>query len=153
MVRLLCAVVLISRVVNAADACAMIPSAQISGMLGTTKNNGITNLKQLPPAPNATEGKACSYVGKDNSATVVWYEFPTPAAARDYLKTKHDEFEKQNVKMTAEKFEGSDGFSFSSGMLAVKKNIWLRVNVYSTAGKVVVLDLTRQLMLDALRAN
>jgi hypothetical protein len=137
----------------AVDACAMIPQAQISEMLGTSKNNGITNLKQLPPAPNATEGKACSYIGKDNSATVVWYKFPTPAAAREYLKTKHDEFEKQNVKMTAEKFDGADGFSFSSGMLAVKKNIWLRVNVYSTSGKVVALDLTRQLMLDALRAN
>jgi hypothetical protein len=153
-VRLLCAAFLMSRVVSAAvDACAMIPSGQISGMLGTTKNNGITNLKQLPPAPNATEGKACSYIGKDNSATVVWYKFPTPAAAREYLRTKHDEFEKQNVKMTAEKLEGSDGYSFSSGMLAVKRNIWLRVNVYSTGGKVVVLDLTRQLMLDALRAN
>jgi hypothetical protein len=131
----------------------MIPQERISGMLGTTKNNGITNLKQLPPAPNATEGKACSYVGKDNSATVVWYKFATPAAAREYLKAKHDEFEKQNVKTTVEKFDGAEGFSFSSGMLAVKKNIWLRVNVYSTAGKVVVPDLTRQLMLDALRVN
>ena len=38
-------------------------------------------------------------------------------------------------------------------MLAVKKNVWLRVNVNSTAGKVLVPDLTRQLMTDALRAN
>ena len=49
------------------------PQAQIGAMLGTTKNNGITKLKQLlASAANATEGKACSYVGKDNSATVFW---------------------------------------------------------------------------------
>jgi hypothetical protein len=131
----------------------MVPSVDIASMLGTTKNNGITNLKQLPPAPNATEGKACSYVGQDNSATVVLYKFPTPAAAREYLKTKRAEFEKQNVKTTSETFSGADGFSFSSGIIAVKKNLWLRVNVYSTAGKVVSPDLTRQLMVDTLRAN
>ncbi len=131
----------------------MIPQAQIAGMLGTTKNHTINTLKQLPPAPNATDGKACTYVGKDNSATVIWYKFSTSAAARAYLQSKRAEFEKQNVKMTAEKFSGEDGYSFSSGTLAVKKNIWLRVNVYSTAGKVVSPDLTRQLMLNALRAN
>lgn len=131
----------------------MIPTAPISGMLGTTTNKGITDLKRLPPAPNATEGKACSYVGKDNSATILWYKFSTPAAAREYLKTKRDEFEKQNVKTTPEKFDGAEGFSFSSGIIAVKRSVCLRVNVYSTGGKVVALDLTRQLMLDALRAN
>jgi hypothetical protein len=131
----------------------MIPQERVSGMLGTTKNKGITNLKQLPPAPHATEGQACSYVGKDNSATVFWYKFATRAAAREYLKTKREEFEKQNVKTTTEKFSGEDGFSFSNGMLAIKMNVCLRVNVYSTVGKVVALDLTRQLMLDALRAN
>ncbi len=153
MIRFLCAVFVLARVASAVDACAMIPAAPISGMLGTTKNKGITDLKRLPSAPNATEGKACSYIGKDNSATILWYKFATPAAARDYLKTKHDEFEKQSVKTTSEKFDGADGFSFSSGILAVKRNICLRVNVYSTGGKVVVADLTRQLMLDALRAN
>jgi hypothetical protein len=153
-IRLLCSVFLVSRIVSAAgDACAVIPQAQVSKMLGTTKNRGITNLKQLPPAANATEGGACSYVGKDNSATVFWYRFSTPATAREYLKSKRDEFEKQNVKTTAEKFSGEEGFSFSNGMLAVKKNICLRVNVNSTVGRVVALDLTRQLMLDALRAN
>ena len=76
-----------------------------------------------------------------------------PKAARDYLKTVRDGFDKQSMKTTNEKFDAEDGFSFNSGMLATKKNIWLRVNVYSTVGKVVVLDLTRQLMLDALRAN
>jgi hypothetical protein len=146
---------MLSKVLSAAanDACAMVPQAQIGAMLGTTKNNGITNLKQLPPAANATEGKACSYVGKDNSATVFWYKFATPAAAREYLKTKRDEFEKQKVKTTAEKFGSEDGFSFSSGMLAVKRNVCFRVNVYSTVGKVVALDLTRQLMSDTLHAN
>jgi len=119
-------------------------------MLGTTKNNGITNMK-LPP--RATEGKACSYVGKDNSATVIWFKFPTTAAAREYLKTVRDGLEKQSLKTTSEKFDGEDGFSFSSGMLAVKRNIWLRVNVNSTAGKVLAPDLTRQLLLDALHAN
>lgn len=131
----------------------MIPTAPISGMLGTTKNRGITDLKRLPPAANATEGKGCSYIGKDNSATILWYKFETPAAAREYLKSKRDEFEKQSVKTTTEKFDGAEGFSFSSGILAVKRSICLRVNVYSTGGKVVALDLTRQLMLDALRAN
>jgi len=129
----------------------MIPSAQISGMLGTTKNNSLNSLKQLPP--KATEGKACSYVGKDNSATVIWYRFSTPAAARDYLKTVRDGLEKQSLKTTSEKFGGEDGFSFSSGMLAVKKDVWLRVNVNSTAGKVLIPDLTRQLLSAALRAN
>ena len=128
----------------------MVPSSAISGMLGTTKNNGITNMK-LPP--RATEGKACSYVGKDNSATVIWFKFPTTAAAREYLKTVRDGLEKQSLKTTSEKFDGEDGFSFSSGMLAVKRNIWLRVNVNSTAGKVLAPDLTRQLLLDALHAN
>jgi len=131
----------------------MVPQVDIASMLGTTKNNGITNLKQLPPAAGATEGKACSYVGQDNSATVVWYKFPTPSAAADYLKAKRTEFEKQSVKTASEKFNGADGFSFSSGIIAVKKNVWLRVNVYSTVGKVVSSDLTRQLMIDTLRAN
>jgi hypothetical protein len=142
---------LISRVAAAADdACAVVPQALISGMLGTTKNNGITNMK-LPP--KATAGKACTYVGKDNSATVIWFLFPTPAAARDYLKFVRDKFSAQALKTTTEKFDEEDGFSFSSGMLAVKKNIWLRTNVYSTGGKVVAPDLTRQLMLGGLRAN
>ena len=150
MIRLACAVFLVSKALSAADACAIVPQGQIGGMLGTTKNNGITNMK-LPP--KATEGKACTYVGRDNSATVIWFKFSTPAAARDYLKTVRDGFEKQALKTTTEKLDGEDGFSFSSGMLAVKKNVWLRVNVYSTTGKVVAPDLTRQLMLDALRVN
>lgn len=120
-------------------------------MLGTTKNHGITTMK-LPP--KAVEGKACTFSGKDNSATVILFSFPTPAAAREYLKTVRDGFSAQALKTTPEKFDNADdGFSFSSGMLAVKKNIWLRVNVYSTADKVVALDLTRQLMLSALRSN
>jgi hypothetical protein len=150
--RLLFAVLLLSPVASAAvDACAMIPQAQISSMLGTTKNKGISNNMKLPP--KATEGKVCNYVGKDNSATVIWIKFPTPSGAQDYLKTVRDGLEKQSLKTTSEKFSGEDGFSFNSGILAVKKNIWLRVNVYSTGGKVVALDLTRQLMLNALRAN
>jgi hypothetical protein len=149
--RLLCAVFLISRVVSAAsDPCAVAPQASVAGMLGTTKNHGISNMK-LPP--KATEGRACTYVGKDNSATVILFTFPTAAAAREYLKTVRDGFSAQALKTTSEKFDSEDGFSFSSGMLAVKRNNWLRVNVYSTAGKVVAPDLTRQLMLDAIRAN
>ena len=151
MSRLVCVIFLFSRVVSAADACAMIPPAQISGMLGTTKNKGINTFKQLPP--QATEGKACSYVGKDNSATVIWYKFSTPAAAREYLTTVRGGFEKQSFKTAPEKFDGDDGFSFSNGMLATRKNVWLRVNVNSTAAKTLVPDLTRQLLLDALRAN
>ena len=151
MYRLLFAVFLITRVACAAvDACAMIPAVDIASMLGTTKNNGMTTMK-LPP--KATAGKACTYVGKDNSATVILVKFPAAASAREYLKTVRDGFEKQSLKTTTEKFGADDGFSFTSGMLAVKKNVWLRVNVYSTAGKVVSPDLTRQLMLDALRAN
>lgn len=151
MYRLLCAAFLLSPLASAAvDACTLVPKDKIAGMLGTTKNSGVTTMK-LPP--KATEGEACSYVGKDNSATVILFKFPTPAAAREYLKTVREGFEKQSLKTTSEKFDGEDGFSFSSGMLAVKKNIWLRVNVYSTAGKVVAADLTRQLMLDALHSN
>jgi hypothetical protein len=150
-IRLVCAIFAISPVIRAADACAAIPQAQISGILGTTKNKGINSFQQLPP--KATEGKACSYVGKDNSATVIWYRFSTPAAARDYLKTVRDGLEKQSLKTASEKFDGEDGFSFSNGMLATRKNLWLRVNVNSTAGKVLAPDLTRQLLVDALRAN
>jgi hypothetical protein len=151
-IRFFCAVLLLSGVASAGvDACAVVPSVDIASMLGTTKNKGITDKLKLPP--KATEGKVCTYVGKDNSATVIWIKFPTPAAARDYLSTVRDGFEKQSLKTTTEKFGAEDGFSFNSGMLAVKKSIWLRVNVNSTAGKVLVPDLTRQLMTDALRAN
>ena len=145
---------MLSKVLSAAanDACAMIPAAQVSGMLGTTKNKAIVSTaKQLPP--KASQGKACTYVGRDNSATVIWYRFPTAAAAKDYLKTLRDSFEKQSYKTTSEKFGDDEGFSFSNGMLAVRKNIWLRVNVNSTASKVLAPDLTRQMMLNALRAN
>ena len=152
MIRLLCAVLFLSRVVSAAvDACAVVPSVDIASMLGTTKNKGITDKLKLPP--KATEGKVCTYVGKDNSATVIWIKFPSAAAAREYLNNVRDGFEKQSLKTTSEKFGSDDGFSFNNGMLAVKKNIWLRVNVNSTAGKILAPDLTRQLMMDALRAN
>jgi hypothetical protein len=128
----------------------MVPQAEIFRMLGTTKDTGIAKMK-LPP--KATDGAACSYIGKDNSATIILFTFATPAAARDYLKTVRDGFSARALKTTTEKFDGEDGFSFSSGMLAVKKNIWLRVNVNSTAKKLLIPDLTRQLMLDALRGN
>jgi len=129
----------------------MVPSVDIASMLGTTKNKGITDKLKLPP--KATEGKVCTYVGKDNSATVIWIKFPSAAGAREYLKNVRDGFEKQSLKTTSEKFGAEDGFSFNNGMLAVKKNIWLRVNVNSTTGKVLAPDLTRQLMMDALRVN
>lgn len=153
MIRLVCAVFLISPILSAAvDACAMIPPAQVAGMLGTSKNKGmVSTAKQLPA--KATEGKACTYVGKDNSATVIWYKFPTAAAAKEYLKTVRDSFEKQSYKTTPEKFGDDEGFSFSNGMLAVRKNIWLRVNVNSTLTKVLAPDLTRQMMINALRVN
>ena len=91
MIRLLCAVLFLSRVVSAAvDACAVVPSVDIASMLGTTKNKGITDKLKLPP--KATEGKVCTYVGKDNSATVIWIKFPSAAAAREYLKNVRDDF-------------------------------------------------------------
>ena len=77
MTRLICAALLLSPVLCAADACSMIPLPQIAGMLGITKNTGVETMK-LPA--KATEGKACSYVGKDNSATFIWIKFSTPAA-------------------------------------------------------------------------
>ena len=129
----------------------MVPSAEISGMLGTTKNKSLAKLSKLPP--KAMEGKGCSYVGQDNSATVILIEFATADAARDYLKTVRDGLENQSFKTTGEKFGSEDGFSFVNGMLAVKKNILLRVNVNSTTGKVLAPDLTRRLMLDTLRVN
>ncbi|HTB13246.1 MAG TPA: hypothetical protein VK752_16800 [Bryobacteraceae bacterium] len=151
MIRFLCVVFLVPGVALAAeDACAMVPPALISSMLGTTKNNGISNMK-LPP--KATQGKACTFVGKDNSATLIWFKFSTPAAAHDYLKTVRDKLSAQALQTTTENLDGEEGFSFSSGILAVKKNIWLRGDVYSTGGKVVAPDLTRQLILGALRAN
>jgi hypothetical protein len=150
MTRLVCAIFVLARVLSAAGACDTIPQAQIFPMLGATKNKAIDSLKPLPP--KATSGKACSYAGVDNSATVIWYTFSTPAAARDYLKTVRDGFENQNLRTTSEKF-GDDGFSFSNGMLAVKKNVWIRVNVNSTAGTILSPDLTRQLLLLALKTT
>jgi hypothetical protein len=134
----------------AADPCAMISSSEISGMLGTTKNQGTAKLK-LPP--KATDGKACSYVGKDNSATVIRIQFATAEAAHDYLKTVRDGLEKQSLKTNTEKFDGAEGFSFESGVLAVKKNLLFRVNVNSTAGKILAPDLSLQLISHALRAS
>jgi hypothetical protein len=128
----------------------MVPQSEIFGMLGSTKDTGIAKMK-LPP--KATDGKACSFVGKDNSATVIMFTFATPAAAREYLKTVRDGFSAQALRTTDEKFDGEDGFSFSSGMLAVKRNLWFRVNVNSTSKKVLVPDFTRRLLLDALHSN
>jgi hypothetical protein len=147
--RLIFGLFLISRIVSAADACAMIPSSAISGMLGTTKNKSLV-LKGTPPA---TEGKVCQYVGKDNSATLIWIKFPTPAAAREHLRKTREGLEKQSLATTPEKFDGDDGFSFSNGVLAVKRNIWLRVNVNSTTGKTFIPDLSRQFLLNALKVN
>lgn len=147
--RVIFGLFLISWIVSAADPCAMIPSATISGMLGTTKNKNLV----LKPAPPALEGKVCQYVGKDNSATLIWIKFPTAAAARENLQKTREILEKQSLATTPEKFDGNEGFSFSNGVLAVKKNIWLRVNVNSTTGKTFIPDLSRQFLLNALRAN
>lgn len=148
--RLLLAILFLAPVIKAADACNMIPGMQIASMLGDVKSTGIDKMK-LPP--KAVSGKACTYKGQDNSATYVLTKFPAAADARAYLKTVRDGLEKQNLKTTSERFDGEEGFSFATGMIAVKKNVWLRVNVNSTKSKVLVPDLTRQLMQAALRAN
>ncbi len=129
----------------------MLPRDQIAKMLGTTKNISLNTLK-LPP--KATEGKACSYAGQENAATVILIKFESPAAARAYLETVRKGLEKQSMKTISAKFDGEDGFSFINGMIAVKKNTWLRVNVNTRDGqKVVNLELTRQLLTLALQAN
>jgi hypothetical protein len=151
MLRLVFAVLILAATHAAADPCDIIPPAKVFAMLGTTKNKAIASMKPLPS--KAIAGQACSYAGTDNSATVIWYKFSTPAAARDYLKTIRESFEDQNLRTTSEKFAGEDGFSFNNGMLAVKKTLWFRVNVNSTAGSILVPDLTRQLMLEALKVH
>lgn len=148
--HLLFAILLLAPAMNAADACNMIPAMQIASMLGDVKMAGMDKMK-LPP--KAVAGKACTYKGQDNSATYILTKFGNAADARAYLKTVRDGLDKQNLKTTSERFDGEEGFSFASGVIAVKKNIWLRVNVNSTKSKVLVPDLTRQLMLAALRAN
>jgi hypothetical protein len=140
-----------SRIASAADACAMLPRDQITKMLGTTKNISLNTLK-LPP--KATEGKACSYAGQENAATVIVIKFESPAAAQAYMETVRKGLEKQSMNTIMTKFDGEDGFSFINGMIAVKRSTWLRVNVNSRFGlKVVNLELTRQLIGLALQVN
>jgi hypothetical protein len=129
----------------------MVPRDRVVAIMGTTKN---TSLNKLELPPKATEGKACSYAGQENVAVVIMMKFESPAAARAYLQTVRDGLEKQSMKTISAKFNGEDGFSFVNGMIAVKKNTWLRVNVNARDGlKVVNLELTRQLLTFALQAN
>jgi hypothetical protein len=140
-----------ARVASAGNACDMIPRDRITLMLGTTKNTSLNTIK-LPP--KATDGKACAYSGVDYVGTVIVMKFESPAAAREYLQSVRKDLERQALKTTAEKFEGEDGFSFDNGMLVVKRDTMLRVNVNPpvTKGKVIVnLGLTRQLLLLALQ--
>lgn len=69
-----------------------------------------------------TESRACTYAGQENVATVILI-----------------------------KFDGEDGFSFAGGMLAVRKNAVLRVNVRPrilTGRGTVNPTLSRELLLE-----
>lgn len=69
-----------------------------------------------------TESRACTYAGQENVATVILI-----------------------------KFDGEDGFSFAGGMLAVRKNVVLRVNVrprIPTGRGTVNPTLSRELLLE-----
>lgn len=121
-------------------------------MLGTTKNTSLNTIK-LPP--KATEGRACTYAGQDNAGTIILVRFESSAAAKQYMGTLREGLEKSSKTVT-ENFEGQTGFSFTSGMLAVKNNTILRVNVIpsgATGAVSAIPDLTRQLMLLALKSN
>ena len=131
----------------------MVPRDAITSMLGMTSN---TSLNTMKVPPKATSGQACSYVGKDNSATIILMRFESSVAARQYLKTVRDGLEKASIKTVTEKFGAETGFSFASGMLAVKNSTFLRVGVIpkGATGQVSVIpDLTRQLLLVALKSN
>jgi hypothetical protein len=135
------------------DACELIPRSRIAPILGSTKNLVIGTAK-LPST--VTESKACTYAGQENAATVIFIKFDSPASARDYLGTVRAGLEKKSIKTVSEKFDQSDGFSFASGMLAVKKNIVMRVNVrprIPTEHGTVNPTLTRELLLAALQSN
>lgn len=152
---LVCTLVLISGASGAdtRDACELIPRPRIAPILGTTKNM-VIGMAKLPST--VTESKACTYAGQENVATVIFIKFDTPASARDYLGTVRTGFEKKSIKTVNEKFDGEDGFSFAGGMLAVKKNVVMRVNVrprIPTEHGSVNPALTRELLLAALQNN
>jgi hypothetical protein len=127
----------------------------MSSILGYIKANGITNV-QLPP--KATSGRACTYGGQEYIAVVIQMKFESPEAARAYMQSVRDGLrtKKGKIETTSEKFEGVDGFSFSSGMLAANKDFVLRVSVnprIATGKGGIHADLTRQVMLLALKSN
>lgn len=135
------------------DPCALIPQSRIAPILGSTKNIVIGTAK-LPAT--VTESRACTYAGQENVATVIFIKFDTPGSAREYLGTVRAGFEKKSLKTANEKFDGEDGFSFTGGMLAVKKNVVMRVNVrprIPTEHGSVNPTLTRELLLAALQTN
>jgi hypothetical protein len=142
---LVCGVLLLSRAASAADACALVPAGKLSTYLGIAKQTPF----KVPELPQkATEAKACSYGGQEYNATVILIKFDSPSAAREYLSKIREELEKKGKKTATEKFDGEDGFSLPGSMLAVKKNGVLRTNVNPPSP-----DLTRQVLLLALRAN
>jgi hypothetical protein len=152
---LVCSLLLIAGASGAVpgDACALIPQSRIAPILGTTKNIVIGTVK-LPAT--VTESRACTYAGQENVATVIFIKFDTPASARDYLGTVRAGLEKKSIKTANEKFDGEDGFSFNGGMLALKKNVVMRVNVrprIPTEHGSVNPSLTRELLLAALQTN
>jgi hypothetical protein len=121
--------------------------------LGTTKNT-IVGTAKLPST--VTESRACAYAGQENVATVILFRFDSPGSAREYLGTVRAGLEKKSIKTTTDKFDAEDGFSFTGGMLAVKKNVVIRVNVrprIPTEHGSVNPALTRELLLAALQSN
>jgi hypothetical protein len=150
--QLLLAVFLLSRVLSAADGCAVVPRDQIVTIMGMTKN---TSLNSIKLAPKATEGRACTYIGTAFDGNVIVMKFQSAAAAKDYLKTIRDGLDKKALKTTTEKFGLEDGFSFMNGMLAIKNVTLVRVNVSKHVEKgqgPVNLELSRKLMMQALYA-
>lgn len=155
MKRAVCAIFLLIGLAKAAppvNPCTLVPATQLIPILGITKNSGVTTLK-LPS--KATESKACSYGGQEYAALIILMKFESPADAREYMQSVRDGLDKK-FKTVTEKFDAFDGFSFKAGMLAVKNNNLLRVNVsprIATGTGGINADLTEQVMRLALRAN
>jgi hypothetical protein len=135
------------------DGCAMLPLDQIRPLLGITKNTPVKTAK-LPP--KATEANACTYSGQEHVGLVVRFKFDSPDGAREYLEYLRGGLTKKSIRTTSEKFDGEDGFSSINGMVAVKKNMLIRVKVGppSTSGNMLADPaLTRLILLMALKAN
>jgi hypothetical protein len=112
--------------VDKPDGCKMLPTARVQAILGMTRNVGMTKLT-LPP--KASFGGACTYVGAQNDGTIIAIKFPTPTDAQTFFETLRESLKNQGLKLKPEDFGSETGFSFPSGMIALRSDLVIRGNV------------------------